>query len=336
MYLEEVKELQHSISSILEDSLVGANSYGESDQHFYKSTFSPPAIGIHPAKFGEYKLAIRLNSKSDYNIIKPIISNISKDKLDLRVTGPVVSFSSMFPIIHRKSWDEGCNNRGTIGCLVRKRGNSQLLILSNKHILASSSDAQENDSIIIFREEYNWITRLKRLLFISSGKVEEIAFLKEYIELINNKDNLVDAAIAYVQNSEILEKYSIDKFGIFKGFYEKEVFESREDIYDISLSKRGMKSGLTQGNITAFNLKQKINYPNNQAHSFIDIIEIQSKGFKPFSRPGDSGAVIFDNEGYAVALLFAGSRSGMTYAIPISTVLKSLDIEIVTCSDLQS
>lgn len=56
---------------------------------------------------------------------------------------------------------------------------------------------------------------------------------------------------------------------------------------------------------------------------------------QPFSTGGDSGAVIFTNEGSPVAQIFSGSRNGLedlTEAVPIEVILK----DIVESLDLRS
>lgn len=50
------------------------------------------------------------------------------------------------------------------------------------------------------------------------------------------------------------------------------------------------------------------------------------KDHPKFSRPGDSGAVILDEEDVAVGLLFAGNSKGVTFANPLGTVFQCLRI----------
>lgn len=62
-------------------------------------------------------------------------------------------------------------------------------------------------------------------------------------------------------------------------------------------------------------------------YRFSGVISIEGEGKKPFSKPGDSGSLVFDQDGYAIGLIFARSNSGgsndcgITYVIPIQTVL---------------
>jgi hypothetical protein len=68
---------------------------------------------------------------------------------------------------------------------------------------------------------------------------------------------------------------------------------------------------------------------------FDDQIEIEGAEAGPFSQGGDSGSLIVNKQGRAVALLFSGGDQGgsngrgLTYANPISKVLDHLKVDLV-------
>ena len=68
---------------------------------------------------------------------------------------------------------------------------------------------------------------------------------------------------------------------------------------------------------------------------FDDQIEIEGIGTDPFSRGGDSGSLVYREDGVALGLLFAGSESGgengrgLTYVNPIDAVLAALDATLL-------
>lgn len=335
MYLDEVRSLKDKATEILNETLAKVEPFGTNNSDT-KSLFFPPAFGIHQKSQQDYQLAVRLAYKRDIKLIEPILSEIPKTNIDLRITGPIIPFSQPLSIgvgvTHRDSWITGKGRRGTLGCFVRKRGCSELLILSNNHILANLNTANKNDPII-FCGKKSW--SIANILFnfhpfSRLPRDNEIGFLEEYIPLKYHDVNLVDAAIATVKGSHKIEHNKINKLNLLKGFHKKESFEQRKDIFEICVSKVGIATGLTKGNITAFNIPQRIYYySEDKLCDFVELFEIQQpKGCKPFAKPGDSGAIIFDQDGYAVALLFSGTRSGSAYAIPISTVLEKLDIEL--------
>ena len=63
------------------------------------------------------------------------------------------------------------------------------------------------------------------------------------------------------------------------------------------------------------------------------MIVIKGEEDKPFSLQGDSGSLIYDSEGYAIALLVGGTLSSkdgnvppLTYALPLDRVFDILKI----------
>ena len=70
--------------------------------------------------------------------------------------------------------------------------------------------------------------------------------------------------------------------------------------------------------------------------SFDDQIEVEGVGDDQFSRGGDSGSLVYREDGVALGLLFAGSEtggengSGLTYLNPIDAVLDALGATLAT------
>jgi hypothetical protein len=103
---------------------------------------------------------------------------------------------------------------------------------------------------------------------------------------------------------------------------------------DDHVGKVGRTTGTTRGRITAFEIDNVVVEFDIGFLKFDDVIEIESVDSTPFSRDGDSGSLIVDASGCAVALLFAGSdqggahAQGLTYAIPIRSVLEALKVDL--------
>jgi hypothetical protein len=101
------------------------------------------------------------------------------------------------------------------------------------------------------------------------------------------------------------------------------------------VAKIGRTTGVTRGRVTAFELDDVVVAYDIGNVSFDNQIEIEGAGKGPFSDGGDSGSLIVDRAGCAVAQLFAGSETGgrngrgLTYASPIGTVLRQLKVELI-------
>jgi hypothetical protein len=61
---------------------------------------------------------------------------------------------------------------------------------------------------------------------------------------------------------------------------------------------------------------------------FAPEIEIEGEGF---ATSGDSGAWVFDADGKAVGMIFAGDEAKTTFVNPADAVLSLLDVHIVPC-----
>jgi hypothetical protein len=100
------------------------------------------------------------------------------------------------------------------------------------------------------------------------------------------------------------------------------------------VAKIGRTTGVTRGQVTAFELDNVVVGYDIGNLRFDNQVEIESDGDGPFSDGGDSGSLIVDAGKRGVALLFAGSDQGgsngqgLTYANPLGAVLDALKVEL--------
>ncbi len=225
---------------------------------------------------------------------------------------------------------------GTFGCLVTR--NNQFLILSNNHVLANVNNAERGDAIIQpgrydgGRPE-DKVAVLEDFVSLDFGGDSANSGLFISIEKLLNKlaglfgsthrmmayqtspgENLVDAALARPLDpaqfvSEILQ------IGLPKGIAEAGL--------GTAVQKTGRTTGYTQGRITQIDVTTSVDY-NGRTATFMD--QLMAGGM---SDGGDSGSAVLDEQKNIIGLLFAGSPRA-TLINPIQTVLKSLNVEIVT------
>lgn len=98
---------------------------------------------------------------------------------------------------------------------------------------------------------------------------------------------------------------------------------TRVNVYGAATQKK--RSGL----ITGLGARWKINFRDGSArHEMVNLIEIQQDGHS-IVRGGDSGALIFTDEGEALGMVVASTKK-RTLAIPIQTILTNWNLEIIT------
>ena len=104
-----------------------------------------------------------------------------------------------------------------------------------------------------------------------------------------------------------------------------EVRGLRNSLLGLIVKKMGRTTRFTRGQITGLNVTIDVGY-NGQVARFRN--QLQIRGLtpgSPYSLAGDSGSLILDEDNFAVALLFAGSRDGrVTFANPINSVIQAL------------
>ncbi len=92
----------------------------------------------------------------------------------------------------------------------------------------------------------------------------------------------------------------------------------------MKLSKFGTASGLTSGRVSSLNVNMKVFFSGKQV-DFANQIMVENEDF--IAKPGDSGAVFFDENAKAVGLLFAGNGGPRCLANPIDDVLEKLSVQ---------
>ena len=319
MSLEKIRRLKSRASSIVRRELdiklskIGSKAFVED---------FPIGIGIHPTAEGDYALAVRVERKKD--IPEHLVSKLreeakkSKAKFDYRAVEEINFLSNREPIrpltpglsIGQSIDSEGS---GTLGMFVCFKEDSKLLILSCAHVLAYPRPIL-NQSIVQPGCPYG-------------GKRNTdscIARLSAFRSPFNEGINTVDAAVAVLKNqNQSLDTHHIPEIGRIVGI-------TSEIHKPMKVSKFGSESHLTSGTVSAFELEISISVPDRGERIYFENqIEIQPLDSQLFSIPGDSGSVVVnDDNKEVVGLLFAGSKTGYSYANPIDLVFRELNLQL--------
>ncbi len=226
---------------------------------------------------------------------------------------------------------------GTLGCLVRKGG--QTMILSNNHVLANSNDAQPGDRILQpgpidgGRFPADHIANLEDFVRIEFLQPEPpsrcstargvIAFLnwickaiasqtRYKIVSIQQSENLVDAAIAHPLNdADVVD--DILGIGPIQGVGDVDL--------GAAVKKSGRTTEITTGQILQVDVTVDVDYGAGRTARFVDQLLAG-----PMSQGGDSGSAVLDDNNHLVGLLFAGSDN-TTIMNRVSHVFNALGVD---------
>lgn len=207
---------------------------------------------------------------------------------------------------------------GTLGAFVRTTtdGTSgSVLALSNWHVLAGSPAAQAGDVVV-------------QPGAADGGRApdDRVGTLAGLVPLEAGVTQTVDAALALLDDPDVDPTYPVGR-----------VTTTAVALGGEAVGKVGRTTGITAGRVSAIELDDVVVGYGDElgALRFDDQIEVESTGTGPFSRGGDSGSLVYREDGVALGLLFAGSESGgangsgLTYCNLVGTVLDRLGVTLL-------
>ncbi|MBO0609549.1 hypothetical protein [Myceligenerans salitolerans] len=290
------------------------------------------ALGLVPRPDGGYGIAVRyrLGLPRARAVVRKVADEVGPDA-DVRRTGRIRPLGELGPRrLAPTSQAQGETNHvrplrpgvsighvgvtaGTLGAFVRRPdAPGEIYALSNYHVLAGSPQANPGDVVLQPGPADGGLLPGDRV-----GELTRVA------TLVAGEVCATDAAIARLDSSEVDHTYPVGR-----------VARIARPVGGESVEKVGRTTAVTRGRVTAIELDDVIvGYEDLGALSFDDQVEIEGNGVA-FSRGGDSGALVYREDGTAIGLLFAGSESGgqggkgLTYANPIDVVLETMEVEL--------
>jgi hypothetical protein len=337
MHLEDAKVMREAAIQMMQQVAQPYSSipFRSADPFMAASAVSLPSVGIGiraTQTQNDFKLAIHIPSEAYRAIVRPIVE-LARGEVHVQMTGTVNVYGSeerndfyrqrQRPLLIGLSVSPSASlDAGTLGCFVRRPTQSELFILSCNHVIAERNDGTVGAPIC-----------QPAIADGGHSSADQIARLQSFVHLKpgDHGTTSVDAAIASVEDAEVADVAQLGNRLMLCGVSTLE--ELTETLPRLVL-KTGKQTGITQGTLQDFGIRRLIPYGINLTCDFTNLIAIEGIGNQPFSQPGDSGSVIYDADGYAIALLIGGTKSGgenncgITYASPIDAVLHELDLEL--------
>lgn len=248
-----------------------------------------------------------LTAFSSKDLIPHLIEGVPTDVIEVgHITKQAELVNKIRPVQPGYSCGHGSVSAGTIGGIFLDKFNKPV-ILSNNHVLANENRAKVGDSIYQPGSADHPI-----------NKDNIIGKLTKYVRL-KTHGNVQDSAIARINPLLLTSNQISDIYPEInqrlKGFGSVTIGQS--------VQKCGRTTGYTTGRVLGVNASFGIQYDFGTARfNQCIVLSAMSKG-------GDSGSIIQDMDGNAVALLFAGSNK-VTIASPISLVQESYGLKLYT------
>jgi hypothetical protein len=271
---------------------------------------------------GEWRIVARAWSLDDWHTpALERVRSLPAGEVDLRITGVIQpralplggpGTKTCRPLV------AGCSighhqmmMAGTLGAFVRQ-AQGGLLMLSNNHVLVEGNRRSANDAIVQ--------PGLQDGGQLPGGAVGQ---LQEFVRLLPDA-NVVDAAVATVDDSALPDDLALPGIGLIKGCCTAADLAVRLETR-ARVHKIGRTTGMTSGILTSVIRDFPVSY-NGTERWFGSVIEVTSTdNGRPFSDQGDSGALVVDDDGLAVGIIFSGDEEA-TYLNPMAAVLGSLQV----------
>lgn len=295
----------------------------------------PPRIALGIVPGGRHRDEFRLVLFGEHANLRdhPVVAHaiqLSNGEADFVHSGPVRALSfwqppRLRPVRIGMSVAHHRVSAGTLGAYVRHAGD-RIAMLSNNHVFANVNDAVLGDPIL---------QPGKRDGGIGPGDI--VGFLARFVTIDSSPGatNIVDCALADLADGIL----PCAACAALDGEVARQLKGSStaELTGDEVLYKSGRTTGPTHGRVYAVevdNYMVNMGTASKPVHCrFDDQIQVFSDE-RDFARRGDSGAVVFDQEGLARGLLFSGSPKGapsghgLAAMNPIEPVLRLLDAQI--------
>jgi len=204
-------------------------------------------------------------------------------------------------------------NWGTIGCIVKKKGNStDRYILSCYHVLTANKDYSQQDvkkNILVRENSKQGIPELKVAVLTEGVRTVQldaaIAIIKESPEDYSNKLILNPKKIRNITALDAKDKHQVELF---------------------SAVRNVQLNGIVHNDTW----KKEFPYPDgNWELSDLLVLTIKTgNNYRPLSVKGDSGALVLDKEGSALGIV-VGCDECFTYAIKMTHIEQHFKIELI-------
>jgi hypothetical protein len=299
---------------------------------------APLAVGLAPRDDGGYAVALRyrLGLPQVRSLARKVAAEVGEvgTTVDVRRTGrirplargpvpgprpPVVTAQAAGETGRVRPLRPGVSiahvdvTAGTLGAFVLVGG--VLHALSNYHVLAGSPATRPGDLVLQPGPADG-----------GRAPADRVGTLAAVVPLAAGTTATVDAAVALLDDPDVDATYPVGA-----------VTTTARALGGETVGKIGRTTAVTAGRVTAIELDDVVVGYGEELGDlrFDDQIEVEGTGRSPFSRGGDSGSLVYREDGVALGLLFAGSETGgengrgLTYVNPIDAVLGALDATLL-------
>lgn len=220
---------------------------------------------------------------------------------------------------------------GSIGALIRNRQGKDDWkgVTSAAHVLGRSNRAKEGDQILapghpdgpkVSSNKCGTLDRYNLLTHVSDEDTEEYLCCSDLA--VVKLDG--ECRLTVPQFTTVVHPSTKDRQRL------KGQLSTADAVAHLGkpVHKVGRTSDLTSGTLDVVGLqRQAILLPDQRLYYYSDVLVVDG-GRKPFSHPGDSGALVYSDDFHALGFVIGGAGN-RTFVAPIETCLDELEVELV-------
>jgi hypothetical protein len=283
---------------------------------------------------GRYKVIIL----SEGNEIHRTVQSLGKTYDGVfvtRVPGRAHSFDPASAIEHRRhlampdrapgaSIGHVSGYPGTLGCFVQTAGANGNWIgaISASHVLGRKGQSKKGDDILSPGHPDGARVRGAKI-----GVLEDFSLLTDFQDISDNYLCCQDIALVKVTDMEDFPDRTMawcpeDENKLIPI---KEVIGGREVAERLGqpVYKRGRTTGLTRGILEIVGLQRQRIVIGGRDHIYTNILAVKCEDDTPFSKSGDSGALVYTEDGYPLGLVIAGTDQ-YSFVSPLDACLEDM------------
>lgn len=284
---------------------------------------SPLAFGVERARRrgdeppqDDYRLAVRvLRTVPGVQRAVDRVRAAAGGEVSVRLVGYVLPQAAgrrrTRPLLAGSSLGAPGGPAGTLGAVVEPLGGGRRLLLASGHVLSPPGAVVGDGVLQPAPADAGTLPR------------DRVGRLARVVRPDVRRRNRVDAGLAELDEGVATDARRLPGLGRLAGRRVPPLLGG-EVVFKV-----GRTSGVTRGRVSAVEVDDlAVLFRRCGAAVFDGVFEVEMDGGGVFSKPGDSGALVVDEERRAVGMVLAGNGVDLSYAVPVGTVLDRLRVRL--------
>jgi hypothetical protein len=222
---------------------------------------------------------------------------------------------------------------GTVGCMVRsaRLGENSLGLLTASHVLSLDNMADEDDRVFVPAVQDGAGLKSEQC-----GVLVDYTSLPEFRNLLSGRANqfcCVDVALVrqgekrrFPERTMVPNPSDQNEMMPIRGVLGG---EQAARYINKPVFKVGRTTGFSGGTLKIVGLQRQPIWLNEKPYHYTNILAVKARKGSPFSRPGDSGALVYTKDGWGIGLVIGGTDE-FSFLTPLDACLATMQATLAS------